>query len=86
MVTLAGVIQTVAGTGIYGFSGDGGPALSARLAAPRGLAVDQAGNLYVADTNNASVRMLTTGGNIKTIAGTGTAGSSGDGGETTGLV
>ena len=83
MVTPDGVIQTVAGMGIYGFSGDGGPALSARLAAPRGLAVDQAGTLYVADTNNANVRMLKPGGNIKTIAGTGTAGSSGDGGPAT---
>src|SRR5262249_50626160 len=80
MVAPNGIIQTVAGTGIYGFTGDGGPSLSARLAAPRGVAMDQSGNLFVADTNNARIRKLSPDGTITTVAGSGTAGFSGDGG------
>ena len=54
----AGVISTVAGTGELGYSGDGGPASAAQFAAPLGVAVDTAGNLYVADTFNHRVRRI----------------------------
>jgi sugar lactone lactonase YvrE len=75
-----GVITTVAGTGTAGFSGDGGAAISARLNAPRTLEADRFGNLYIVDTINNRVRRVDTGGRITTIAGTGSAGFSGDGG------
>jgi sugar lactone lactonase YvrE len=75
-----GVIATVAGNGANGYSGDGGPATSARLAEPRGIAADSAGNLYIADTKNHLIRKVTPDGMIKTIAGNGTPGFSGDGG------
>jgi sugar lactone lactonase YvrE len=64
-----GTITTIAGTGKPGFSGDGGPATSARLTAPGGLAVDEQGNLYVADY--AAVRRIDRAGRITTVAGTG---------------
>jgi len=75
-----GVITTVAGNGTSGFSGDGGPAVSAQLHNPSGVAVDSSGNLYIADTGNNRIRMVTAGGTISTIAGNGIAGYSGDGG------
>ncbi len=84
MVSPAGVITTVAGTGISGFSGDGGAATSAQLSQPAGLAFDSAGNLYIADSNNGAVRMVTPAGKISTVAGTGAPGFSGDGGPATG--
>ena len=70
-VSPAGVITTVAGTGIAGFSGDGGPAASAQLNSPYGLALDGVGNLYIADLGNARVRCVTPDGNIATVAGGG---------------
>lgn len=76
----AGIISTVAGTGKEGFSGDGGPAAEASLARPRNLVVDAAGGLVIADTGNRRVRRVDPSGVITTIAGTGGAGSSGDGG------
>src|SRR4030095_14564851 len=79
-VTPQGVISTVAGTGVSGFSGDGGPATSARINYPRDVAVDGSGNLYIADGPNYRVRKVTPEGLISTIAGTGTYGFSGDGG------
>jgi len=79
-VTSSGVISTVAGNEIRGFSGDGGPATSARLSYPYGVAVDTAGNLFIADTYNHCVRKVTPGGVISTVAGNGTQGYSGDGG------
>jgi sugar lactone lactonase YvrE len=79
----AGIITTVAGTGTAGFSGDGGLATSARLNGPRTLDVDRNGNSYIVDTNNNRVRRVDTAGRITTIAGTGTAGFSGDGGPAT---
>lgn len=79
-VTSDGVIKTVAGTGIYGYAGDGGPATSAKLRSPLGIAVDAAGNLYIADTYNHRVRKVTPNGMITTIAGTGIEGFAGDGG------
>ncbi|MBI4474083.1 MAG: IPT/TIG domain-containing protein, partial [Acidobacteria bacterium] len=78
-VDVNGTITTVAGTGIGGFSGDGGAATSARLRNPTWVSVDGSGNLYIADRGNNRVRKVS-GGTIATIAGTGTVGSSGDGG------
>jgi uncharacterized protein (TIGR03437 family) len=72
-----GVIATVAGNGTPGFSGDTGPATSAQLNGPAGLAVDSAGDLYIADHNNFRIRMVSNGV-IATVAGDGTGGSSGD--------
>jgi sugar lactone lactonase YvrE len=80
-VDTSGFISTVAGsTGVDGYSGDGGPAVSAQLNEPEGLAVDDSGNLYIADTDNNRVRKVIPNGNISTIAGTGVSGYSGDGG------
>jgi len=76
----SGAVTTVAGTGRAGFSGDNGPATSAELSAPEGLAVDQQGNLYIADAGNNRVRKVTPDGVLTTIAGNGDAGSAGDGG------
>ncbi len=77
-----GTIQLVAGsaTGQAGFSGDEGLATNALLNFPTGVAVDTAGNVYICDSNNGRIRMVTTDGNIHTIAGTGVRGYSGDGG------
>ncbi len=75
-----GVISTFAGTGISGFSGDGGLAKNAMLSYPVGLVFDSAGNLIVADANNNRIRKIYTTGAITTIAGTGVLGFSGDGG------
>jgi uncharacterized protein (TIGR03437 family) len=75
-----GVITTVAGAGAAGFGGDGGPATAAQLNGPNGVAVDDVGNLYIADTNNHRVRRVAAStGIITTIAGTGQFGFSGDG-------
>jgi len=78
-VDTSGNISTVAGTGVEGYTGDGAAAISAQLNAPKGVFVDAASNIYVADTGNHCVRKFVVGGNIDTIAGTGTAGFSGDG-------
>jgi len=67
----AGIVSTFAGTGSAGFSGDGGQAVSAQLTLPRGIAFDNAGNLYIADTGNHRVRKVTPGGQITTVAGEG---------------
>jgi uncharacterized protein (TIGR03437 family) len=75
----SGVLTVVAGTGVAGFSGDDGPATSAQLNVPTGLAVDEAGNIYIADAANNRIRRVTDG-IITTVAGTGAAGLSGDGG------
>jgi uncharacterized protein (TIGR03437 family) len=74
-----GVIATIAGTGVGGFSGDGGSALSAQLNFPYGLALDSSGNVYVADLGNQRVRRITPDGTITTVAGTGRKVSSPDG-------
>jgi sugar lactone lactonase YvrE len=82
-VTPGGTITTVAGDGTYGYSGDGGPATSAELFNPVGVAVGGAGNLYIADYGNNRLRKVTPGGTITTVAGNGTGGFSGDGGPAT---
>src|SRR5206468_1176387 len=78
-----GTITTVAGTGDYGFSGDGGPATSAELTSVTGLALDGHGTLFLADTYNSRVRKVAADGTITTVAGTGEYGFSGDGGPAT---
>ena len=70
-VDTEGIITTFAGTGEEGFSGDGGPATEAELNWPTGVAVDDAGNLYIADRNNERVRRVDPEGIITTFAGTG---------------
>jgi sugar lactone lactonase YvrE len=85
----AGIITTVAGNGTQGFSGDTGLATQAQLNRPYGVAVDGAGNLYIADKNNNRVRMVSANsGDISTVAGNGTASASdsGDGGPATQAV
>jgi len=79
-VNTAGIISTYAGNGVAGFSGDGGLATNANLQNPQGIAIDAAGNLYIADKSNHRIRKVNTSGIISTIAGTGTGGFSGDGG------
>jgi uncharacterized protein (TIGR03437 family) len=74
-----GVLTAVAGNGIRGYSGDGGPALKASLANTYSVAIDTKGNLYLADTANERIRMVNTAGVITTIAGTGVRGISADG-------
>jgi sugar lactone lactonase YvrE len=78
-ISAAGIISTIAGTGTQGFSGDTGPALSATIDSPTGLALDASNNLYLADTHNHRIRKITAAtGIISTLAGTGTLGFSGD--------
>lgn len=79
-VNPAGVITTVAGTGVAGYSGDGGPATAARLREVRDVAVDGGGNLYIADEQNHRIRRVSPSGVMTTLAGTGSSGFSGDGG------
>lgn len=74
-----GFMTTIAGTGTAGFAGDGGPAQLALLNYPWGVAVDSLDNLYIADAQNHRIRKISNG-TITTIAGTGIAGNSGDGG------
>ena len=78
-INTAGIINTIAGTGAAGYTGDGGPGVKATLSLPQGVAVDGAGNVYFAD-NTFYVRKIDTSGNISTFAGNGQAinlGSSG---------
>ena len=79
-ISADGQITTVAGTGDAGFAGDGGPATKALLKQPMGVAVDDGGNLYIADTGNNKVRMVYPDGTIGTLAGNGNAALFGDGG------
>jgi uncharacterized protein (TIGR03437 family) len=74
-----GSFTTFAGSGTAGYGGDGGPAASAELNTPTGLAIDLAGNVYIADTGNHAIRKVASNGTISTVAGTGVAGYSGDG-------
>ncbi len=78
-VDTSGVISTVAGNGVAGYSGDGGPAANAQLNGPFGLAMDAAGDIYIADYYNHRIRKVNTSGVISTVAGNGVGGYSGDG-------
>ena len=78
-INTQGVISTFAGTGAFGFTGEGVPATEARFNRPEGVAVDGAGNVYVADTGNDRIRRINTQGVISTFAGTGASGFTGEG-------
>lgn len=79
-VNSAGIITTVAGTGVSGYNGDGIPAVSAQLFNPAGIAIDGANNLFIVDYWNQRIRKVNTSGVISTVAGNGSPGFSGDGG------
>ena len=72
-IDTTGTISTIVGNGICNFAGDGGPAKNAMVCQPYGVAVDNAGNVYVADTYNYRIRKINSSGIISTIAGNGTA-------------
>src|SRR5688572_21069242 len=78
-ITADGIITTVAGTGSYGFSGDGGQATLAMLTSPGGVAPDSSGNVFIVDGANYRVRKVTTAGVISTVSGNGKPGFAGDG-------
>jgi sugar lactone lactonase YvrE len=82
-VDVSGMISTIAGTTVAGYMGDAGPATVAELNLPIGLAIDTAGNLYIAEENNNVIRKINKLGIISTYAGTHTGGFSGDGGPAT---
>lgn len=82
IIAPGGLISTVAGNGAYGYSGDGGPAVSAQLSNPSAVAIDGAGNLYIADSGNYRIRKVS-GGIMSTVAGIGVPGFAGDGGPAT---
>jgi sugar lactone lactonase YvrE len=79
-VTPTNTVSVIAGTGQCAYSGDGGRAASAELNNPNGIAIDAAGNLYIADSNNYRIRRIDTHGIITTVAGNGNANHTGDGG------
>ena len=84
IVKTTGIITTVAGNGLGGYGGDGGQATSAEVFEPNGVAVDSSGNLFIADYGNNRIREVAKAtGIITTVAGTGSAGYSGDGGAAT---
>jgi hypothetical protein len=80
MVSPTGIITTIAGTGVAGLRGDGGPATSARLHKPSGVAIASDKSILIADSVNDRIRRVARDGTIATVAGTGTRGYSGDGG------
>ena len=82
-VNTSGIISTVVGNGVGGFSGDGGTALSAQLNNPSGVVLDASGNIFIADRANHRIRKVNTVGIISTVAGNGGIGYSGDGGNAT---
>ena len=79
-VDTSGIIITIAGNGIVGYAGDGGPASAAEFTAPKCLTTDNYGNVYIVDEGNDRIRCVSASGIITTVAGKGTAGFSGDGG------
>ena len=85
-VDKAGEIRTFAGTGIAGFSGDGGPAVDAQLQEPERVAADSNGNIYITDAGNGRVRMVDREGTIRTVAGGGAGSDPGDGRRATDAV
>lgn len=86
-ITPAGMAYSIAGTGIGGYGGDGGPATAAKLFSPPTVALDAAGNIYIADNGNGCIRKIDGAGNISTVVGTpGTLGYGGDNGPATSAV
>src|SRR6185312_982138 len=81
-----GIVSTIAGIGTTGFSGDGGPAASAQMDQPLGIAVDGAGRIFYTEYGNCRVRMIDTSGIIHTIAGTGNYVSSAESGPATAIA
>jgi len=79
----AQIITTIAGNGIWSYGGDNGQATAAKLKTPSEVTLDAVGNIYIADYDNNRIRKINSLGIISTIAGTGTAGFSGDGGQAT---
>src|ERR1700722_18660899 len=79
----AGIISTYAGTGVPGYSGDRGPAAAAQLSFPTAIALDTAGNMYIADQGNFVVRRIAVDGTINTVAGNGNPNFAGDNGPAT---
>jgi uncharacterized protein (TIGR03437 family) len=79
-VAPGGIVTTLAGNGSANSAGDGGPAIQAGIDSPANVAADAVGNIYIAQSNDARVRMVTPDGTVATIAGNGTHGFSGDGG------
>jgi sugar lactone lactonase YvrE len=82
-VNTSGIINTIAGTGMVGYSGDGGAATAAEFSTIGGIKIDNKGNLFISDIGNYRIRKINTAGIITTIAGTGASGYSGDGGQAT---
>lgn len=82
-VSASGIVSTVTGALVTGYSGDGGPATSSKLNRPISVVVDQNNEIYIGDHNNSVVRKISNTGIITTIAGTGVSGFSGDGGPAT---
>lgn len=80
MINSAGIISTIAGNGLAGAGGDGGPATAASFNRPEGIAIDASGNIYISDFYNSKVRKINTSGIISTFAGNGVYSYSGDGG------
>jgi uncharacterized membrane protein len=83
LVSTSGIITTIAGNGVVAYGGDGGPATSASLYTPSGIAVTSTGAIVIADTNNNRIRLVSTLGIITTIAGNGAGSYGGDGGPAT---
>jgi hypothetical protein len=82
-IATSGIVTTVAGNGSSGFSGDGGPATNAQFNLCQNVILDDTGNIYISDLYNNRVRKVSVAGIVTTIAGTGTAGYNGDGGQAT---
>jgi len=83
MINTSGIISTVAGTGTPGFTGDGVPAIATEISQPNSLCLDPSGNLVITDNGNQRIRKINSAGIITTIAGIGTLGATGDGGQAT---
>jgi hypothetical protein len=83
-VDVHGIIHTFAGTGTGGYSGDNDPAIGLKLSEPRAVAVDRAGNVYIADSGNNRIRKVDANGTMTTVAGDGTQSDGGDGGAAVG--
>ena len=79
-ISTTGIITTIAGTGVAGFSGDGGPATDAKFNNPHSIAIDSIGNIYIGDKNNYRIRKIDNTGTVSTVVGVGAGVEGGDGG------